>query len=61
MNGENNNSNDNAKNSNITGKENDCNCKIKINCPMKGLFNSRNIVYQGVIFTKENIKNKFYR
>ena len=32
--------------------------KIKINCPMKGLCNLKNVVYQGIIFPKENIKNK---
>ena len=29
--------NNNNNNSNNTSKENDCNCEIKINGPMKGL------------------------
>ena len=37
---------------------NNCNCKTKINCPMNGLCNSDNIVYQAIIFPKENIKDK---
>ena len=64
MNGKynNNNNNDNNNHSYNASKENDCNCKIKINCPMKGLCNLENVVYQGIIFPKENIKNKkFYR
>ena len=35
----NNNNNNNNNDSNNTSKENGCNCKIEINCPMKGLCN----------------------
>ena len=52
MNGNNNNS------SNNTSKESNCNCKIRINCPMKGLYNLKNVVYPGINFPKENIKNE---
>ena len=38
--------------------KNNFNCKIKINCPMKVWCNLENVVYQGIIFPKENIKNK---
>ena len=44
--------NDN-KNSN-----NNNNCKTKINCPMNGLCNLKNVVYQAIIFPKENIKDR---
>ena len=39
------NNNNNNNNSNNTRKENDFNCKIRINCPMKGLCNLNNVVY----------------
>ena len=54
----NNNNNNNDNNSNNTSQENVCNCKIKINCPMKSLCNLKNVISQGIIFVKENIKNK---
>ena len=44
--------------SNNTSKENDCNFKIKANSPMKALCNFENVIYQGVIFPKENIKKE---
>ena len=37
---------------------NNCNCKTKVNCPVNGLCNLKNIVYQAIIFIKENIKDK---
>ena len=43
-------------NNNNTSKENDCNCKIKINCLMKGLCYLENVVFEVIIFSK--IKNK---
>ena len=45
-------------NDNNTSKENDCNCKIKMNFPMKGLYYLKNVVYQAINFPKENIENK---
>ena len=45
-------------NNNNTSKGNDCKSKITINCPLKGLCNLKNVVYQGIIFPEENIKNK---
>ena len=44
-------------NNNISNNNN-CNCKTKINCPMNGLCNLKNVVYQAIIFPKKNIKNK---
>ena len=38
--------------------KNNCNFKIKINCPMKDLNNLENVVYQDIISPKENIKEK---
>ena len=38
--------------------DDDCNRKTKINCPMNGLCNLKNEVYQAIIFSKENIKDK---
>ena len=56
----NNNDNRDSKNNNInnTSWENEWNCKTKIKCPMNGLCNLENAVYQGIIFPKENIKNR---
>ena len=39
-------------------KQNECNCKTQNNCPMNGLYNLNNVVYQGFIYPKENIKDK---
>ena len=39
-------------------RENECNCKTKIKCPMNGLCNLENVIYQGIIFPKENINNR---
>ena len=35
-----------------------CNCKTKIYCPMNGICNLKNVVYQATIFLKENVKDK---
>ena len=48
-----NNSSYNSDNNN----NNNCNCKSKKDCPMGGICNLKNEVYQATIFTKENIKN----
>ena len=34
------------------------NCKTKINCPMNGMCNLKNVVYKATIFPKENVKDK---
>ena len=47
----NNNNNDNSK-------QNECNCKTRKNCPMNGLCNLDNVVYQGIIYPKENVKDR---
>ena len=36
-------------------KQNECNCKTRNNCPLNGLCNLNNVVYQGIIYPKENI------
>ena len=59
-NGNNNNNNKNNGNNiniNNTCRENEYNCKTKNKCPMNGLYNLENVVYQGIIFPKENIKS----
>ena len=43
-----NNNNDNHNN----------NCKTKISCPMNGMCFLKNVVYQAIIFPKENLKDK---
>ena len=45
--------NDNNKKS----RHNELNCKSRNRCPMNGLCNSENVVYQGIIYPKENAKN----
>ena len=51
------NNNDNNNNNNIKNKQNECNCKTRTNCPTNGLCNLDN-VYQGIIYPKENVKDK---
>ena len=36
---------------------NNFNRKTKINCPIESLCNLKNVVYQAIIFLKENIKD----
>ena len=55
MNGNNSNNNNN-NNSNNTIKKHNCNCKI--NCSMKGLCDSENVVHQGIIFPKRKKTKK---
>ena len=43
---------------NDNNNDNNCNCKTKINCPLNVLYNLNNVVYQAIIFTKENIKDE---
>ena len=51
------NNNDNNNNNNKS-KQNECNCKTQNNCPMNGLCNLDNVVYKGIIYPKENVKDK---
>ena len=48
---------DRTKNNNDS-KQNECNCKTRNNCPMNGLCNLNNVVYQEIIYRKENIMDK---
>ena len=50
--------NNNNNNNNNNSKQNECNCKTRKNCPMNGLCNLENVVYQGIIYPKENVKDK---
>ena len=43
---------------NNNSKQNECNCKIRMNCPMNGLCNLDNVIYQGIIYPKENVKDR---
>ena len=47
-----------TNNNNNDSKQNECNCKTRNNCPMNGLCNLNNVVYQGIIYPKENIMDK---
>ena len=49
---------DRTNNNNNNNKQNECNCKTRNNCPMNGLCNLNNVVYQGIIYPKENIMDK---
>ena len=42
----------------IIGIQKECNCKSRNNCPMNVLCNLNNVVYQGIIYPKENIKDR---
>ena len=41
-------------------KKIECNCKSRSDCPMDGLCNLDNVVYQAIIYPKEDISNKKY-
>ena len=45
-------------NNNNNGIKNECNCKTRNNCPMNGLCNLNKVVYQGIIYPKENIMDR---
>ena len=47
-----------TNNKNNNSKQNECNCKNRNNCPMNGLCNLNNVVYQGIIYPKKNIEDK---
>ena len=49
---------DRTNNNDNNSKQNKCNCKTRNNYPMNGLCNLNNVVYQGIIYPKENIKDK---
>ena len=51
-----NNNNNNNNNNNSIKKE--CNCKSRDNCSMNGLCNLNNVIYQAIIYPKENITDK---
>ena len=51
-----NNRNNNNNNNNNGIKK--CNCKSRDNCPMNGLCNLNNVIYQAIIYPKENITDK---
>ena len=53
----NNNNNGNNIIINNTSRENECNCKTKIKCLINALCNLENVVYQRIIFPKENVKS----
>ena len=50
-----------VNNNNINSKKKECNCKSQTDCPMSGLCNLGNVVYQAIINTKEDLSDKkFY-
>ena len=42
----------------VINSNNNYNYKTKFNCPMNGLCCLKNVVYQAIIFSKENVKDK---
>ena len=55
-NNKNNNNNNNNNNSNVVKKE--CNCKHREICPMNGLCNLNNVIYQAIIYPKEDTTDR---
>ena len=49
-----------VNNNNINSKKIECNCKSRSDCPMDGLCNLDNVVYQAIIYPKEDISDKKY-
>ena len=47
-----------VNNNNINSKKIECNCKSRSDCPMNGLCNLDNVVYQAIIYPKENINDR---
>ena len=43
----------NNNNNNNNSKQNECNCKTRMNCPMNGLCNLDNVIYEGIIYQKK--------
>ena len=48
----------NNNNYNNNSKQNECNCKTRMNCPTNGLCNLDNVEYQGIIYPKENFMER---
>ena len=48
----------NNRNNNNNCVKKECNCKSRDNCPMNGLCNLNNVIYQAIIYPKENITDK---
>ena len=48
----------NQVNNNINSKKIECNCKSRSDCPMNGLCNLDNVVYQTIIYPKEDINDR---
>ena len=49
-----------VNNNNINSKKIECNCKSQSDCPMNGLCSLDNVVYQAIIYPKEDISDKKY-
>ena len=49
-----------VNNNNINSKKIECNCKSRSDCPMNGLCNLDDVVYQAIIYPKEDINDKKY-
>ena len=49
-----------VNNNNINSKKIECNCKFQSDCPMNGLCSLDNVVYQAIIYPKEDISDKKY-
>ena len=47
-----------VNNNNINSKRIECNCKSRSDCPMNGLCNLYNVVYQAIIYPKEDINDR---
>ena len=45
-------------NNNSNSKQIEYNCKSRSDCPMNGLWNLDNVVYQGIIYPKEDINDR---
>ena len=59
-NNNNNKNNNNNNNNNNNSKKIECNCKSRSDCSINGLCNSDNVVYQAIIYPKENVNDKKY-
>ena len=49
---------ENNNNNNNNSKKIECNCKYRSDCPMNGLCNLDNVVYQAIIYPKEDINDR---
>ena len=48
----------NNRNNNNNYVKKECNCKSRDNCPMNGRCNLNNVIYQAIIYPKENITDQ---